>query len=230
MKKISKMNEAAWLIGTVLCALGRVLCTKSGFGLSMIGAPSYIIHLKLVENVPFFTQGTSEYVFQAALFVAVCIMLRTFKIKHLLSFVTAVILGIVIDGWLLVFGGNAVYEALWLRVISFVSGELLTALAIAFLFRTSLPLQMYEVFVIEFASKFNVDKDRVKLWFDFSMLVLSVLLALILNKNLEGVGIGTIIVTVVNAPLIMYCGKILDRMFIFDLRFPQGSFLEVKNG
>lgn len=220
MKKIAKMNEAAWLIGTVLCALGRVLCTKSGFGLSMIGAPSYIIHLKLVKKLPFFTQGTSEYVFQALLLIVVCIMLHKLRIKHLFSFLTAVILGIVIDGWLLVFGGNAVYEALWLRIVCFVFGELFTALAIAFLFRSSMPLQMYEVFVVEISSKFNISQDRVKLWFDVSMLVLSVLLALLLNKNLEGVGIGTVIMTVVNAPLIMYCGKILDRMFIFDLRFP----------
>lgn len=227
MKKISKMNEAAWIIGTLLCALGRVLCTKSGFGLSMIGAPSYIIHLKLVEKYPFFTQGTSEYVFQALLFILVCAMLKTFKVKHLFSFITAVILGIVIDGWLLVFGGNGIYDALWLRVVSFVFGEIITALSIAFLFRTSLPLQMYEVFVLETAAKFNIKKDTVKLCFDASMLVLSVLLALVLNGNLEGVGIGTIIITVVNAPLIMYSGKILDRLFIFDLRFPSlGKFLK----
>ncbi len=220
MKKFSKMNEAAWIIGTLLCALGRVLCTKSGVGLSMIGAPPYIIHLKLAEKYPFFTQGTSEYVFQALLFVLVCAILRTVKVKHLFSFITAVILGIVIDGWLFVFGGNSVYDALWLRIICFVFGELFTAISIAFLFRTSLPLQMYEVFVLEIASKFNIKKDAVKLWFDAGMLVLSVLLALILNGNLAGVGIGTIIITVVNAPLIKLFGKLLDRMFIFDLFFP----------
>lgn len=227
MKKISKMNEAAWIIGTLLCALGRVLCTKSGFGLSMIGAPPYIIHLKLWEKYPFFTQGTSEYVFQAFLFVLVCAMLRTVKVKHLLSFVTAIILGIVIDGWLFVFGGNTVYDALWLKTVCFVFGELLTALSIAFLFRTSLPLQMYEVFVLEISSKFNIKKDMVKLWFDASMLILSVLLAMVLNKNLEGVGIGTIIITVVNAPLIKLFGRLLDRIFIFDLCFPSlGKFLK----
>ncbi|MBR2885282.1 MAG: hypothetical protein IKB93_10895 [Clostridia bacterium] len=220
MKKISKMNEAAWIIGTLLCALGRVLCTKSGFGLSMIGAPPYIIHLKLAEKYPFFTQGTSEYVFQAFLFILVCAMLRSFRVKHLLSFLTAVILGIVIDGWLFVFGGNYIYDALWLRILSFVLGELFTALSIAFLFRTSLPLQMYEVFVLEIASKFNIKKDAVKLWFDVAMLILSVLLALMLNGNLEGVGIGTIIITVVNAPLIKLFGGLLDRLFIFNLCCP----------
>ena len=227
MKKISKMNEAAWILGTVLCALGRVLCTKSGLGISMIGAPPYIIHLKLVKNFPFFSQGTAEYVFQAVLLVAVCIMIKKLKIKHIFSFVTAVVLGFLVDGWLWVFGGNNIYESFLLRVICFIAGELFTALAIAFIFRTSMPLQMYEVFVVEFSEKFKIEKNRAKLWFDISMLVLSVVLALGLNRNLNGVGIGTIIITVVNAPLINLFGKLLDRMFIFDLRFPSlGKYLK----
>ena len=227
MKKISKMNEMAWILGTLLCALGRVLCTKSGLGLSMIGAPSYIMHLKLVKNYPFFSQGTGEYVFQAMLLVIVCLMIKKLKLKHILSFATAVVLGIMVDGWLWLFGGNGIYNSFSLRIICFVLGELLTALAIAFIFRTSLPLQMYEVFVVEFSEKFNIEKNRVKLWFDISMLVLSVVLALGLNHNLDGIGIGTIIITVVNAPLIKIFGGLLDRMFIFDLRFPSlGKFLK----
>lgn len=220
MKKITKMNEAAWIIGTVLCALGRVLCTKSGLGLSMIGAPSYIIHLKMVNILPWFSQGTSEYVFQAFLFVAVCALIGKVRAKHILSFATAVVLGVMVDCWLWVFGGNGIYEAFWLKIVCFALGEFFTALAIAFIFRTSLPLQMYEVFVVEIAVKFSLNKDKVKLWFDVSMLVLSIALALILNKNLNGVGIGTVIITIVNAPLIMLCGKLLDKIFVFDLCFP----------
>lgn len=227
MKKISKMNEAAWILGTLLCALGRVLCTKSGFGLSMIGAPPYIMHLRLVKVFPWFSQGTAEYVFQAFLLLTVYVLLKHLKIKHFLSFATAIILGLMVDGWLWILGGNNIYESYLLRVVAFSSGELFTALAIAFIFRTSLPLQMYEVFVVEFSEKFNIGKTRVKLWFDVSMLILSVILALTLNHNLNGVGIGTIIITVVNAPLIDYFGKLLDRVFIFDLRFPGlGKFFD----
>lgn len=227
MKKISKMNEAAWLLGTLLCALGRVLCTKSGIGLSMIGAPPYIMHLKMIKSYPFFTQGTAEYVFQAFLLVAVCIMIKKLKVKHIFSFATAIILGFMVDGWLLVFGGNSIYDALFLRIVCFVLGELFTALGIAFIFRTSLPLQMYEVFVVELSEKFNIETNRAKLLFDILMLILSVVLALGLNSNLDGVGIGTIIITVVNAPLIKIFGGFLDRVFIFDLRFPSlGKYLK----
>jgi len=60
MKKIGKMNEAAWLLGILLCSLGVSLCTKAGFGLSMIAAPPYILHLKLSLLSPFFTQGSAN--------------------------------------------------------------------------------------------------------------------------------------------------------------------------
>ena len=77
------------------------------------------------------------------------------------------------------------------------------------------------------SEKFKIEKNRVKLWFDISMLILSVVLALVLNHNLNGVGIGTIIITVVNAPLIKIFGGLLDRLFTFDLRFPSlGKFLK----
>ena len=60
MKKISKMGELAWLIGTALCALGVAFCTKANFGLSMVAAPPYILHVALSKFSTFFTHGTVE--------------------------------------------------------------------------------------------------------------------------------------------------------------------------
>lgn len=220
MNKIAKMNEAAWVTGTLLCALGRVLCTKAGLGLSMIGAPSYILHLFLVKSLPWFSQGTAEYFFQALLIIPVCFLVRKIKLRYIASFLTAIVLGLAVDGWLLLFGGNDIYTNMAVRIICFILGEGITALSIAFLFRTSMPLQMYEVFVIEVSDIFKIDKNKVKLGFDIGMFVLSVVLALVLNRNLNGVGIGTLIITVVNAPLIAFFGKLIDKIFVFDMRFP----------
>ena len=36
MQKIEKMNEIAWPLGIIFCALGVALCTKASFGLSII--------------------------------------------------------------------------------------------------------------------------------------------------------------------------------------------------
>ena len=53
------------------------------------------------------------------------------------------------------------------------------------------------------------------------MLAISVTLALALTGGRNAIGIGTIVITIVNAPLISLFGKIMDRFFEFDSRFPK---------
>lgn len=219
MKKIRHMNECAWILGILLCGLGVVLCTKASFGLSMVAAPPYIIHVFFEKFLPWYSQGTSEYLFQGLIMLVMCIVIRRFKLRYLLSFGTAVISGLVIDMWLWVFGGGGVYPSLVSRIVAFCIGELLIALAVAFFFRTNMPIQVYELAVCEIADKFGLDKDKTKLWNDIIMFVLSFGLSLILTGGFTGVGIGTVIITLVNAPLIGVFGKILDKIFEFDSLF-----------
>lgn len=221
IKKIRKMNEAAWVIGIIVCALGVCMCTKANFGLSMIAAPPYILHVWLRDMLPWFTQGTSEYVWQALVMVIMCVAIRGFKARYLLSFGTAVLSGLALDGWIWIFGGNGAYEEMWLRIVMFVVGELVTTLAVAFIFRTTLPIQIYELAVCEIATKFGFDKNKVKLVNDILMLVVSAIMSFVLTGGLGGFGVGTIIITVVNAPLIAMFGKLIDKMFVFDSRFPK---------
>ncbi len=219
--RIGKMNEAAWLFGILLCSLGVALCTKAGFGLSMIAAPAYILHRRLVLLSPFFTQGTCEYLWQGILLIVMCLGIRRFRLRYLLSFATGVLFGFSLDFWLRLLGGGTVCPTLGSRILFFALGEGVTALAVAFYFRTSLPLQIYERLVTAFASCYHIPTDRMKLINDVAMLLLSLLLALTLNRSLDGVGLGTVVITAVNAPLIGLSGRLLDRFFRFDPRFPR---------
>ena len=221
MKKISKMNESCWLLGNLLCALSIALCTKSGFGLSMIAAPPYIFNQFLVKTSPFFTQGACEYIFQAVLLIIMCLIIRRFNWKYLLSFASAFIFGNMVDFSLWIFGGQEVYESMVMRIIAFALSEVITALAIACYFRTSLPLCIYELFVKAVSERFSLSTDSVKMLFDIGMLLLSVAATLLLFGRFVGVGIGTVIITLVNAPLIKLWGKVLDKIFTYELRFPK---------
>lgn len=215
------MNEAAWLLGILLCSLGVCLCTKAGFGLSMIAAPAYILHSKLFPLSSFFTQGACEYLWQGFLLVIMCFGVRRFRFRYLLAFGTGILFGFALDGWFVIFGGNAVYASMGMRIFAFALGELITTLAVAFYFRTKLPLQIYELMVTEIAARYHLAASRTKLVYDISMLVVSLLLALILNRSLDGIGVGTVIITAINAVLIGAFGKLLDRLFEFSPRFPK---------
>ncbi len=212
VKRKNMYNVINWFLGITLCGFGVCLCTKSDFGLSMIAAPPYIIHYTLRDLLPWYSQGTSEYIWEAFLFIIVCIIVRKFKMRGLLSFLTAVLSGFVIDGWFIPLGGNAPYETFTARLIAFLIGAPVISLAIAFVFRTTLPPQVYELAVGEIAKTYNLKIGKVKLANDIIMLVISLSLSLILTKGFTGIGIGTIIVTFLNAPMISFFGKIIDKI------------------
>lgn len=221
MRKIGKMNEAAWVLGIVLCALGVALCTKANWGLSMIAAPPYILHLKFVEIFPWYSQGTSEYIWQFVQLILTCLIVRRFRPKYLLSFGTGILFGLTLDGWLTLLGGGDPYESLAVRIVAFAAGLTLTDIAIAFFFRTKLPLQIYELTVSEITKRYNLPLDRVKFVYDAVMLIISLAFAFTLMGGFVGVGIGTLVTALVNAALISLFGKLLDRFFTFEPRFPK---------
>ena len=218
-KKVGKMNELAWLIGNVLCAFGVVLTTKASFGLSMIAAPPYILHVFLSKFFSFFTQGTAEYVFQTAILIFICIFVRKVRFKYFMCFLTSVFFGLMIDFWLLVLGGGVAYDSLALRIVAFVVGELLIALAIAFTFRTYLPVQMPECLVMEISKYLNKSVEQVKRVVDIAFFCLSIVLSLVLTSGFTGVGIGTVIISFANAYLIKWWGNIIDKIFVFTPLF-----------
>ncbi len=218
-KKITKMNEAAWILGILICTLGVALCIKADFGVSMIAAPAVILQVWLVKFLPWFTNGMSEYAVQGIVLIIMCIIVRRFKLRYLLSFGTAILAGLALDMWLAILGGNGAYDAMWLRILLFVVGELTTSVAVAFYFRTTLPIQVHELTVCEIADRYSLNKNKVKMIFDIVMFALSCAMALILTGGFNGFGIGTVIITLVNAPLIAFSGKILDKLFEFDSLF-----------
>ena len=215
------MNELYWLFGNILCAFSVALCTKADLGLSMIAAPPFIINQFLHRFSSFFTQGACEYLIQALILAVMCVITGRFRFKYLLSFATAFIFGNMVDGALWVLGGQSVFPTLTLRVIFFIVGSVITSLAIACYFRTDLPLCVYELFVVAVSDRFNKPTHKVKTFFDFSMLGLSLLLTLSLFGGLVGIGIGTVIVTLVNSQLIKLWGLLLDKLFDNQPFFPK---------
>lgn len=211
-KKEKILNVFNWAIGLILCQFGICLCTKANLGLSMISAPPFIIHVKLREIWSWFSQGTAEYCWQTFLFLLVCVIVRRFRWRNLLSFATAVLCGFILDGWIWLFGGNAPFESYAMRVAMFAFGSIVIALAIAFVFRTTMPMQVYEMAVAEIADRFHFDRSKVKYANDIIMLCLAIALSWILTGGWTGIGWGTVIVTLLNAPLIAVFGKLIDKI------------------
>lgn len=219
---IKGVAEVMWIMGIVLCALGVCLSANSGFGVSMVAAPAFVLFNRLKDVLPWLTYGTMDYIFQGIVVLSTVVICRRFKWKYLMAFAVAVVYGVLLDMWRMVFGAE-VYATIPLRVCAAVCGAVITSLAIAMLLRSYMPQQAYELVVKETSERYNFLLNKVKWTFDISVLVLAILLMLVLFGRFdpELVGVGTVVITLVNTPLIAMWGKVLDRFFAFTSQWPR---------
>lgn len=209
--------EASYLMGLVLLAFGASLMTRADFGLSMIIAPAFIIS----EFFSFMTFGMAEYLFQALLLILLVIFVRRFKFTYLLSFLTAVLYGMMLDGclYLLAFLGEI---NIAVRIMFYLIGLFATSLGVAFMFHTYISAEVYELFVKEATERFGWKIGVVKTVYDCTSLVLSVLMSFAFFGfgHFKGIGIGTLVCALVNGRLISTFGSLLEKRFDFVDCFP----------
>ena len=221
MKKFEVKSEFAYIISIVVLAFSVAIMSAVDFGVSMIVAPAYILSLKF----DFLTFGQCEYIVQALLFIVFCILVKKIKPQFFFSFITCIIYGAVLDFFRAVIPilNPSIYPPgsfnIILRVVFFIVAELLTAFAVALCFKTYLYPQVNDFIVKGLSTRFNLDRNKFKRIYDFMCLSISVLLSLILFKNIKGIGIGTIVLTLINGVLVGFFDKILSKFFEFNPMF-----------
>ena len=237
MKKFQKGSELLWLLGILFVALGVAICSKADLGVSMIAAPAFVVQEAIVRWSSVLTVGVTEYIIQGLMLIILCVVVGRFNWRYLLAFAVAVGYGYVLDFFLWLIGGITL-TGVWMRWVMLLIGDMVTAFGVACFFRTYMPLQVYELFVAELADRFRIPIAKVKFCFDNTLLVLSIVLALVLfgdvatfdwstigYASFHSIGLGTIVTTIINSPLIAMMGKLIDRFFGQDAAFPQMEHL-----
>ena len=220
MKKKVFYTELSYVLGLVIMAFGAAFTEKADFGMSMVVAPAYVLHLKLSQFWPWFTFGVAEYLFQGLLVLATVVIMRRFKMSYLYSFVTAVLYGTLLD---LAMTAIACLpdSNFWVRIGWFVSGTVLCSFAVSLFFHTYLSPEAYELIVKELAGKGKWNINRVKTAYDCISVVLGIVLSFAFFGFgvFEGVKLGTVICALINGFLIGRCSKLLERFFRFENKF-----------
>ncbi len=233
IKKFEKAGELSWLFATVLVALGVAICKKADLGVSMIAASPFILYEAVSGLWSGFSVGMVEYLIQGLLLIVLLAVVQRLNWRYLLAFLAAVIYGYTLDLWLLILGTEPFGE-LWLRWVMLIVGDTVTALGVACFFRTYLPLQVYELFVAEVADRYRFSVNKSKMAFDICCLTVSIILAFsifgdvkefdwskIYSTSFHSIGLGTLITTIINAPIITLWGKLLDKFFDYKPLFPK---------
>lgn len=213
-KKPVFSTELAYFIAMITLALGTAFMEAANFGMSMVVAPAYILHLKISEFLPFFSFGMAEYFLQGVLLVLLSVILRRFRISYLFSFVTAVLYGFCLDGCMAIVGFLPA-DVLIFRVIYYIIGMIVCSVGVALFFRTYFCPEAYELIVAEISKKFSLPVSRVKTVYDCVSCAVSIVLSFAFFGfgRFEGVNWGTIVCALVNGSIIGLCSKALDASF-----------------
>ncbi len=227
--KIKLPGELIYFVAVALLSLSVAILTSTGFGVSMIVAPAYLLSLKL----GIITFGQAEYIVQACLFILLCLVLRRFRFAYLMSFVTCLFYGFVLDLWRrLPCFDSAVTPpgsmALGLRILLYVLGVLLTAFSIALFFKTYFYPQLYDFFVKAVSHRYQIKVSRFKTCFDLTCLSLSILLTFCFFGRFVGISWGTFVMALINGSIIGFFSNLLDQYFEFPPLFRSfAAFLDL---
>lgn len=209
-------SELAYILGIVALAFGTAWMELADFGMSMVVAPAYLIHLKLSQFFSWYSFGVSEYIFQAVLLIIISLIMRHFKKGYLFSFVTAVIYGFTLDFAISVVD---IYSTTKIagKVSAYLIGMLFCAMGVSLLFRTYLSPEAYELLVKELSVKYRIPISRVKTIYDCCSCTIGILLSFTFFGigHFEGVKLGTIVCALVNGWLIGRFNQIFDHFFEF---------------
>lgn len=226
MKKIF-YTEMAYVVGIMILALGTAFMERADFGMSMIVAPAYILHLKISQGFPFFTFGMGEYLVQAILIILLALILQKMNLSYLFSFVTAVIYGFVLDAAIAMVALIPDNRMLF-RMMCYVVGLVLCTIGVSFLFHTYISPEAYELFVKEVAVKWNVPITKCKTIYDCTSCIISILLSFLFFGfgHFEGIKWGTIVCALLNGWLIGKMTILLESMFEFKDGMPLRKYFE----
>ena len=219
MKKPTLYTEIAYLLGLLLLAFGTALTEAGDFGISMVVAPAYLLHLKLVETIPFFSFGLAEYVLQATVFLLMTLCIRKIRPVYFFSFVTTILYGLLLDLFMLLLNPLRV-DTMAIRLTVYIAGVLLGSAGIALLFRTYLPPATYELFVKVLSRRWHIRLPVFKTAYDISSMIIAIILSFAFFGDIRGIGIASVICAFVNGTLIRMFTSFFERLWIFKDRFP----------
>ena len=230
MKKRVFYTEFAFVLGLLLLAWGTALTVWGDFGISMVVAPAYMLHLALSARWEWFTFGMAEYIFQACILIIMMLLLRKVKLAYFLSFAATFLYGILLDAGTALIGVVLPSEnvAETYRLLAYVVGDFAVCAGVAMMFQTYLPPEAYELFVKELGNRTGIKLHILKTAYDCVSLVIAVCMSFVLLGQLQGIGLGTVICAFLNGTIVKLFTLIYARLWEFRDRFSFRQKLEGK--
>lgn len=196
---------ATLFLGLAVMAMGIVFCIRANLGITPISCPPYVLSLGLTPTVGQFT-----ILMHLVLVFGQRLLLRhEFRPTQWLQVVLALVFGILIDGcmWLTTFLAPTNYL---MRILTLLTGNALLALGMCFEIKSHVILVPTDGFVQALSRRAGYSFSRLKIAFDVSLLLISIVCSLLLLGHIEGIREGTLI----SAFLVGYLVGLLRKKFV----------------
>ncbi|MGN1193343.1 MAG: YitT family protein [Dorea sp.] len=176
-----------YFVGLVLVSLGIVLCKKCNLGISPISSIPYVL-----EDVLPFSFGTLTMLFHLVnIFLQLALIREIWNVRILLQVPVAFLFGQVID--LLQRCVNFNNEVLIYQWIALILSVFFTALGMVLMISMNLVQNPPDGLVKVISQKTEKELGRVKIIYDITSVVISVMIGLIFLGKVKGMGIATIV-------------------------------------
>lgn len=226
MKKRTMHRETAYLLAMIILSLGTALMERADFGISMVVAPSYLLHLKVSESLPWFSFGVAEYLMQTVVLVLLMICMRRVKLAYFFAFISAMLSGVLLDISIAIVA-LVPFEGLAARLVYYVLGLYIGTAGVGLIFHSYVTPGAYESFVKELAPKYGIELGKFKTGYDCCSLLLGVVFSFAffgLGKFV-GISLGTVLCAAVNGTLVAFNSRLVDKYFDFEDALPKvGNF------
>lgn len=226
MKKRVMHRETAYVVAMFILSLGTAFMERADFGISMIVAPSYLLHLKLSQSLPWFSFGVAEYLMQTVVLVIIMACMGRVKLAYFFAFISAMLSGVLLDICIAIVA-IIPFDGTVARLVYYLLGVYIGPLGVGLIMHSYVTPGAYESFVKELAPKYGIELGKFKTAYDCCSLLLGVLLSFIFFGfgNFVGIRLGTVFCALVNGTLVAFNSRLVDRYFDFEDALPKlGKF------
>ena len=219
-------RETAYVLAIIILSLGTALMERADFGISMVVAPSYLLHLKVSQSLPWFSFGVAEYLMQTVVLVLLMLCMRRVKLAYFFAFVSAILSGVLLDISIAIVA-LLPFEGTLARLVYYALGMYIGTLGVGLIFHSYVTPGAYESFVKELAPRYGVELGKFKTGYDCCSLLLGVIFSFAFFGfgKFVGIRLGTVVCAALNGTLVAFNSRLVDKFFDFEDRFPKlGKF------
>lgn len=199
-----------YICGIFLLALGGVLAIKSNLGASPIS--SLPLSMSRVSNISLGTAATMLFIIYVA--IQIILLRRNFKKLQLLQIIFAVFFGQIMNFLNLIIDINI--ESIYMKILICIISFFITATGVVLTITANIVPVAPDGLVQVISLKQSIDFGKAKIYFDCTVVIVSVLILMFNGQTLEGLGIGTILSAVLVGRIVFiinkYCKSYLEKV------------------